>query len=143
MPDIKSRTEAIRMIELIRDRFDVNLFTGPRVDGIEVTQAIQYYKSSEHLTDPKDRGVDNAAGLVAKKPAYVRVYVRPGLFAALTHVTGELRIERRLDSLGLSWQTLTTLTPLWPGQITATNAIDYVTERSTLGATLNFIITAA
>jgi hypothetical protein len=139
----KSRTEAIRMIELIRDRFEVDLFTGPRVDGIEVTQAIQYYKSSEHLTDPKDRGTDNAAGLVARKPAYVRVYVRPGLFAALPHVTGELRIERRLDALGLSWQTLTTLTPLWPGQITATNANDYVTERSTLRATLNFIITTA
>ena len=48
MANTKLKTEAIRMIEEIRDRFDVDLFTGPRVDGIEVTQAIQYYKADQH-----------------------------------------------------------------------------------------------
>jgi hypothetical protein len=143
MPISKSKIAAIELIEQIRNRPDIHLFTGPYVDGIEVTQAIQYYKSSEHLTDPKDRGADNRAGLVAKKPAYVRVYLRSGLFSALANVTGELRIERRKDPFGLNWETVATLSPQWPGQITARNDLDYATERSTLGATLNFIIPAA
>ena len=45
--------------------------------GIEVTQAIQHYRSREHLTDPADRAPDNAATLVAYKAAIVRAYVRP------------------------------------------------------------------
>jgi len=143
MANPKLKAEAVRLIEQIRERIDVHLFTGPRVDGIEVTQAIQYYKSDQHLTDPKDRGVDNGAGLVANKPAYVRVYVRPGLFSSIPNVTGELLVERHRDPHGLAMQTVATLSPQWPGQITASYSIDYATERSTLGATLNFIIPAA
>lgn len=143
MANPKLKAEAVRLIEQIRDRIDIHLFTGPRVDGIEATQAIQYYKADQHLTDPRDRGVDNSVTLVASKPAYVRVYVRPGLFSAIPNVTGELLIERRRDILGISWQPVATLSAQFPAQVTASNTIDYVTERSTLGATLNFIIPAA
>jgi hypothetical protein len=143
MPFSKSKIEAVKLIEEIRGRYDINIFTGPYVDGIEVTQAIQYYKSGEHLTDAKDRGVDNAAALVARKPAYVRVYIRSGLFSEIANVTGELRIERRRDALGIAWQSVATLSPQWPGRINVASTVDYATERSTLGATLNFIITAA
>lgn len=133
---------ALELVDRIRLESDLRFFLGPYVDGIEITQAIQYYKSDQHLTDPKDRGRDNSATLVARKPAYVRVYVRPGLAAAMPNVTGELVVERRRDVLGLTWQQVATLSPLFPGQVTALNAIDYVTERSTLAATLNFIIPA-
>lgn len=134
---------ALKLSDRIRIESDLRYFIGPYVDGIEVTQAIQYYKSDQHLTDPKDRGSDNAATLVASKPAYVRVYVRPGLLMAMPSVTGEVVVERRLDMLGLAWQQVATLSPLYPSQVTASNTIDYVTERSTLAATLNFIIPAA
>lgn len=133
---------ALELIDRIRLESDIRFFLGPYVDGIEVTQAIQYYKSDQHLTDAKDRGRDNSATLVARKPAYVRVYVRPGLHAAMPNVTGELVVERRRDVLGLTWQQVATLSPLFPGQVTALNAIDYAIERSTLAATLNFIIPA-
>ena len=55
-------------------------FIWPRlyVRGIEVNQAVQYYKPSEHLTDSNDQAADNAVTLVARKPAWVRVYVRSG-----------------------------------------------------------------
>ena len=134
---------AIKLIDRIRLESDLRFFLGPYVDGIEVTQAIQYYKADQHLTDPKDRGRDNGATLVAGKPAYVRVYVRPGLYAAMPNVTGELVVERRRDVLGLTWQPVATLSPLWPGRVTASNVIDYDTERSALAATLNFVVPAA
>lgn len=37
MANPKLKAEAVRLIEQIRERIDVHLFTGPRVDGIEVT----------------------------------------------------------------------------------------------------------
>ena len=39
------------------------------IRGVEVTQAIQYYRAAEHLTDPVDRGPDNSLILVAGKAA--------------------------------------------------------------------------
>lgn len=143
MDNLKAKLARVSLIEEIRQRPDVHLFIGPYIDGVEVTQAIQHYKADQHLTDPKDRGMDNSVSLVASKPAYVRVYVRSGLFASIANITGELRIERRRDVLGISWQSVATLSPQYPGQLTALAAIDYPTERSTLGATLNFIIPAA
>jgi hypothetical protein len=59
--------------------------------GIEVTQAIQYYHSASHLTDPADRGADNSVRLIARKPAWVRVYVRTSkIFRQIEGVTGTL-----------------------------------------------------
>ena len=52
----------------LKDHIDVNLKYGPFVAGIEVTQSIQYYQASQHLTDSKDRGPDNSVHLVANKP---------------------------------------------------------------------------
>ena len=43
----------------------------PFIDGMEVTQGIQYYKTDQHLTDPNDRNKDNSVILVANKPAWV------------------------------------------------------------------------
>src|SRR6266508_2368224 len=68
--------------------------TGLYIQGIEVTQAIQYYRSDMHLTDPLDRAPDNSARLVANKPAWVRVYVRSGSDESIEDVTGWLRVDR-------------------------------------------------
>jgi hypothetical protein len=45
------------------------------IQGTEVTQAIQYYQSRQHLTDLTEVKPDNSVQLVAGKPAWVRVYV--------------------------------------------------------------------
>lgn len=116
------------------------------IQGIEVTQAIQYYRSHMHLADARDRAPDNAARLVAGKPAWVRVYVRSS-GDALNDVTGMLRVERYApESL------LGDLNPQPPGTVIAlrepeaagspllTPATFYRWERSHLGATLNFVI---
>jgi len=116
------------------------------IQGIEVTQAIQYYRSHMHLADPQDRAPDNAARLVAGKPAWVRVYVRSS-GDALRDVTGSLRVERYApESL------LAELNPQPPGSVIAlhepeatgspllTPATFYRWERSNLDATLNFVI---
>ena len=49
------------------------------IRGVEVTQAIQYYRSRNHLTDAADRKPDNSMPLIANKPAWVRVYVESEL----------------------------------------------------------------
>jgi hypothetical protein len=41
------------------------------IRGLEVTQAIQYYRSAEHLTDPGEQLPDNAVTLIANKSAWV------------------------------------------------------------------------
>ena len=46
------------------------------IRGVEVTQAIQYYRSDQHLTDAADRKPTNSMTLVANKPAWVRVLCR-------------------------------------------------------------------
>jgi hypothetical protein len=48
------------------------------VEGIEVTQGLQYYSSAEHLTDTADVNPTNSLTLVADKETWVRVYVRSG-----------------------------------------------------------------
>jgi hypothetical protein len=111
------------------------------VQGIEVTQAVQYYRSSQHLTDPADRAADNSVTLIAGKPAWVRVYVRSGLFGGeISGVTGNLEVSRRV--FGFFYPPGTILTPQPPGTVTARANPNYVTERSTINFTLNFIIPA-
>ena len=44
-----------------------------------MTQAIQYFKADQHLTDPGDRGPTNSLELVAGKETWVRVYVDSGV----------------------------------------------------------------
>jgi len=111
------------------------------IQGMEVTQAIQYYRSASHLTDPTDQGADNSVTLVAGKPAWVRVYVRSWIFGgAVSGVTGTLEVYKR--NFGFLFSKVSTLTPQPPGSVTALPNPDYVTERSTLSETLNFIIPA-
>jgi hypothetical protein len=108
------------------------------IAGIEVTQAIQYYRAAEHLTDPADRGPDNSVRLIAGKPAWVRVY--PWSLWGVSGVTGELEVQRR--SQGFLWQTVATLGPMPPAlsEIPSVLQTDYATMRSTLDQSLNFVV---
>jgi hypothetical protein len=109
------------------------------VAGVEVTQAIQHYHASQHLTDPADRGADNSVTLVANKPAWVRVYVRSGFHGgSIAGVTGTLEVRRRF--LGFLYLPMATLSPQPPGSVTSQASLDYATERGTLSSSLNFII---
>ncbi len=79
----------------------------PYVSGVEVTQGIQYFGAERHLTNGDDRGADNSLRLIARKPAWVRVYVRSGLFGADQVLTGDLLVDgedrtvpRRMDPRG-------------------------------------------
>lgn len=111
-----------------------------RVSGIEVTQAIQYHRASEHLTDLADRGADNAVHLVAFKAAWVRVYVRAGLLGTVANVTGTLELSRR-QRLG-DYEPVATYAPQG-GSVSAEQALTYRAERGDLGRSLNFVIPAA
>lgn len=129
------------MGDLRLKKFDPEIFrrwATAYIDGVEVTQSIQYYKADRHLTDANDRGEDNSVRLVAYKPAWARVYVRSGLIGPGQTVTGELLIERR--GMFPHWETVATLTPNAPGTVTSQSDPDYATERSTIASTLNFII---
>ena len=110
------------------------------VDGVEVSQAIQYYHSAEHLTDAADRAPDNAVRLIARKPAWVRVYLRSLFLNQITGVTGTLEVQRQ--SFFTIYNTLGTLNPEAPGVVNATGSPNYDTERSTITSTLNFILPA-
>lgn len=112
-----------------------------RIVGIEVTQGIQYYRASRHLTDAADRQIDNSVRLVAGKSAWVRVYVRAPYFSAdIPNVTGSLEISKRHH--GFLYTPLSVLSPISPGSVTARSNPAYSVERGTLGYTLNFIIPA-
>jgi hypothetical protein len=110
------------------------------VHGIEVTQAIQYHRANEHLTDTADRGPDNSVQLVAYKAAWVRVYVRSGLFSSLTNVTGTLEVARR--NYTLNYDVVATYTPQGVATVTAEQTVNYSTERNSINRTLNFVIPA-
>ncbi len=86
----------VEMIDFADRYAGIRRLFGLRVDGVEVTQAIQYYRASRHLTDPADRQPDNAVSLVAYKPAWIRVYVRSGLYGGdVAGVTGTVEVQRR------------------------------------------------
>lgn len=129
-------------VDQLRERLDLFHLLHLHVSGIEVTQSIQYHRASEHLTDPADRGLDNSVVLVASKPAWARVYVRSGLFsrADIPGVTGTLDVYRRY--LGFFYLKVATLAAQPPGTVTAHPDPAYVTERSILGSSLNFILPA-
>lgn len=122
------------------------------IDGIEVTQAIQYYKAHRHLTDPNDRGLDNSVTLVANKPAYIRVYLRTRVNTPLVYqgspvfpseihdVTGQVVVARR--RFGNLYNQAVVLNPLPPGKVTAHYTMNYAQERGSIANTLNFLIPA-
>jgi hypothetical protein len=108
------------------------------ISGVEVTQAIQYYRSQLHLTDPADRRADNSARVVANKPAWVRVYAQSLVEKS---VTASLTVERRL--FGFLWLPVSTLSPTGSGVVSAGITESYDQERSSTTETVNFVIPAA
>ncbi len=125
-----------------RDGIDINVRYGPFIAGLEVTQGIQYFEATQHLTDAKDRGPDNSVRLVANKPAWVRVHLGSNLLRTIENLSGELIVEQRTGPLLLNWTTLATLTPQPPGSAAANSSLSYAAERSNIAATLNFILAA-
>ena len=112
------------------------------IDGIEVTQAIQYYHSASHLTDSADQRKDNSARLIAGKAAWARVYVRTSKrYREIPGVTGTLTWTADWGS-GIPLQGPWQLAAQPPGTVTARSNPPYATERGTLSYTLNFIIPA-
>jgi hypothetical protein len=114
------------------------------VDGFEITQAIQYYRAAQHLTDPADRGPDNSLRQVTNKTAWVRAYLRSGQDPAfdnaqLANVDGTLTVERRVGGI---WGVVTNI-PSQNGPITAENSFaNYDAERGNINNSLNFIVPA-
>ncbi len=110
------------------------------IDGIEVTQAVQYFGAPDHLTDPADRAADNSVRLVAGKPAWVRVYVS-SLFGA-SGLTATLEVQRR--AAGILWNTVATLNadPSSATNVSGMAIGSYAATRGSLGETVNFIIPA-
>lgn len=140
MPDFDDLVSTLREL---RDVIDVHapLFTR-RSTGLEVTQAVQYHRSAEHLTDSDDRAPDNAATLVAYKTAVVRAYVRPGFGTDVDEpMTGRLRVERRRGVVG-PWEDVTTLAPWLSATVTPVDDT-YAAERGSIWQSLNFRIPAA
>ena len=114
------------------------------VDGIEVTQAIQYYKASQHLTDPADRGPDNSIQLVTNKTAWVRVYLRSGQDPSfdngqIPQVDGTLIVERRVNNI---WGVVANLTSQNGPVIAEDSFVSYDLERRNINNSLNFVVPA-
>ncbi len=111
--------------------------------GIEVTQAIQYYRSAEHLTDANDRQADNAMTLVRNKAAWVRVYVKSLSTGMPDHrwpgITGELLVERIVSGNVAASFTLPSRS--LPIGVRANDS--YGDVRGNIDRTLNFVIPAA
>ena len=59
---------AVRAILIDAERDNIRI-SGLHIDGVEVTQAIQYRSADQHYNDPADRGPDNSIRLVADKAA--------------------------------------------------------------------------
>ena len=114
------------------------------IEGVEVTQAIQYFRADQHLTDPADRGPDNSLQLVANKSAWVRTYLRSGQDpnfdnGQLTNVGGTLQVERRVGGV---WSVVSNIAPV-NAPVTAQDSFSsYDAERRDIDATLNFIVPA-
>jgi hypothetical protein len=118
---------------------DAGWLVRPHIAGVEVTQGIQYFGAGRHLANANDRGPDNSVRLVARKPAWVRVYVRSGMFGADQVLTGELVVEHRSGPFLAEWTQVATLLPRGAGAVLSQRDPDYATERGTIGRTINFV----
>lgn len=116
--------------------------------GMELTQSIQYYRASDHLTDdpadpddPHDQP-DNSIPMVIGKPALLRVYARSGL--PVSYEGGRVTAVGTLDIERIEHGTATTIATLsaLPRTIEADYPV-YDDERRDLNCTLNFLIPAA
>jgi len=113
----------------------------PFIVGAEISQGIQYYQASRHLTDENDRGPDNSVFHIVGKPAWVRVYIHSGAFSAGETITGQMDIERRFPNSSV-YEHLSRTGPVGPGVVTVERRPSYADERSTLASTLNFVLPA-
>ncbi len=110
------------------------------IQGIEVSQAVQYYEADDHLTDAADRGMNNGITLVANKPAWVRVY--PWSAFGASGLTASLEVQRRRN--GFLWTSVMTLNPdpSSANSVPASSTTTYAAMRGSLGASINFVIPA-
>ena len=122
--------------DAIRDQIRIS---GLHIDGVEVTQSIQYRNANQHLTDAADRGPDNSVRLVADKPARVRVYVR-NLPNAVPGVVGTIMAQTRQFGF---WNDVGPLMQLSPRSVTAEPSPGYAAERGSVSDTLNFVLPAS
>jgi hypothetical protein len=129
------------------DEFEIYVTRKPllRIDGLEITQAIQHYRANLHLNDPADRGPDNSLRLVTNKTAWVRAYLRSGQDPSfegglVSGVDGTLTVERQVGGV---WSTVATI-PSQNGPLTAVAAFaSYNAERGNINNSLNFVVPAA
>ncbi|MDX1251758.1 MAG: IPT/TIG domain-containing protein [Gammaproteobacteria bacterium] len=129
------------------DQFDIYVYrrASAVVNGIEITQAIQYYRANQHLDDATDRGPDNSLRLVTNKAAWVRAYLRSGLDPSfeggrVPGVDGTLTVERRVNGV---WGTVATIRSQ-NGPVTAVDSFPtYDAERGNINNSLNFVVPAA
>ena len=140
LSDLVRRELDAETLRNLGDRFPW-LFMPVAIAGVEVTQAIQYYDSDQHLTDPADPRANNKVPFVANKAAWVRVYVRSTQLGSVTDVTGVLKIHRVGQVFGPIAVDFD-ISPIAPSTVTADPDPDYATQRSSTAATLNFIIPA-
>lgn len=136
--------DTVSKLVSLADAIDINpaAFGKPCIAGVEITQAIQYHRAREHLSDAADRA-DNSMMLVANKRAYVRVYLRSGMLGFDETVTGEVEVERRSGPLHTTWTPVATLTAAGAASLTTQVNPAYTVERSSLASTLNFLVPAA
>lgn len=115
------------------------------VQGLEVTQAIQFYRADQHMTDAADRGPDNSLRLIANKTAWVRTYLRSGQDPSfengrVTGVDGTLTVERRVGGV---WSTVAAIASQNGPVVAEDSFAGYDAERGNINSTLNFVVPAA
>jgi hypothetical protein len=106
------------------------------ITGVEVNQAVQYFRSSTYL-DPASVLPDNAIWPVARKATGIRVYVDydpGGLLSPISNLTGSLVVQNGASSI--------TLNPINPGEA-ITPRRDSQINMAVADQTLNFMIPAA
>ena len=129
------RAKALTRVSEIAEKWTTRL-SAIYVEGVEVTQGLQYRGADDHLTDPADRGADNSLTLVADKPAVVRVYVRT-LLVPVADVTGTITVQRMRYGV---WVDSGTLAQQFPGTITARADATYSSERGSRANSLQFAL---
>lgn len=142
-PSLRTLLELATTAQRLGVEVDAGWLVRSHVAGVEVTQGIQYFRAERHLTNADDRGRDNSVRLVARKPAWVRVYVRSGLFGTNQRLTGDLVVEHRTGPFLGEWTPVATLSPFGASTVLSQRDPDYAAERRTIESTLNFVVAAA
>jgi hypothetical protein len=102
------------------------------ITGMEITQAIQHFRSAQHLDLPNVRP-DNSIRLVARKSTGIRVYVdyNPGTgLPPINTLSGELEVTTSIGSTTFTLPPVNTMSPRRDNQI----------NRANVNHTLNFVI---